>query len=104
MTDTFVRAISRTSYAGGGGGTITRSYIRANYIEANLEEDSDMKNHSKIINLPNPTLIQDPATNHYEDNKTLNSVLNSEIDNTTIVRTYKIINFNGNTSLGCESV
>ena len=63
-----------------------------------------MKDQFKIISLPNPTLLQDPATKYYVDNKTVDLVLNSEFDNTTIVRTNKNIHFDGNTILGCESV
>ena len=101
MTDKFGRAISNTSTS---ASNVTRSYIRANYIESNLEEDIDMKNQFKILNLPNPTLPQDPATKYYVDNKTVDLVPNSEFDNTTIVRTNKNNNFNGNTITGCESV
>ena len=101
MTDKFGRAISSTSTSTSG---VTKTYIRANYIESNLEEDIDMKNQFKILNLPNPTLLQDPATKYYVDNKTLDLVPNSEFDNTTIVRTNKNNNFNGNTITGCESV
>ena len=101
MTDKFGRAISHTSTSTSG---VTRSYIRANYIESNLEEDIDMKKQFKIKNLPNPTLLQASATKYYVDNKKVELVPNSEFDNTTIVRTNKNINFNGNTILGCESV
>ena len=101
MTDKFGRAISSTSTSTAG---VSKTYIRANYIESNLEEDIDMKNQFKILNLPNPTLLQDPATKYYIDNKTVDLVPNSEFDNTTIVRTNKNNNFNGNTITGCESV
>ena len=43
-------------------------YLRTNYIEANIQEDIDLKNPYKIINLPNPTNIQDACTNNYVDN------------------------------------
>ena len=39
MTDKFGRAISSTST---GTSCVTRSFIRANYIESNLEEDIDI--------------------------------------------------------------
>ena len=74
MTDKFGRAISSTSTGTSG---VTRSYIRANYIESNLEEDIDMKDQFKILNLPNPTLLQDLATKYYVDNKTSDLVPNS---------------------------
>ena len=99
MTDKFGRAISSTSTSTSG---VTKTYIRANYIESNLEEDIDMKNQFKILNLPNPTLLQDPATKYYI--ATVDLVPNSQFDNTTIVRTNKNNNFNGNTITGCESV
>ena len=67
MTDEFGRANSNTSTSSSG---VTRTYIRANYIESNFEEDVDMKNEYKMINLPNPTPLQDPATKYYVDNKT----------------------------------
>ena len=101
MTDKFGRAISSTSTSTVG---VSKTYIRANYIESNLEEDIDLKNQFKILNLPNPTLLQDPATKYYVDNKTVDLVPNSEFDNTTIVRTNKNNNFNGNTITGCESI
>ena len=101
MTVKFRRAISSTSTNSSG---VTRTYIRANYIESNLEDEIDMKNQFNIINLPNPTLFQDPATKNYVDNQALNLVPNSEFDNTTIVRTNKNINFNGKKILVCESV
>ena len=64
MTDKFGRAISSTST---GTSCVTRSFIRANYIESNLEEDIDMKIQFEILNLPNPTFLQDPATKNYVD-------------------------------------
>ena len=63
-----------------------------------------MKTQFKIINLPNPTLLQDTATKYYVDNKTVELVPNSEYDDTTIVRTKENKNFNGNTILSFESV
>ena len=101
MTDKFERAISNTSTS---ASNVTRSYIRANYFASNLEEDIDMKYKFKIINLPEPTLLQDAATKYSVDIKTVDLVPNTEFDNITIVRTNKNNNFNGNTILGCESV
>ena len=43
--------------------------LRTNYIEANIEEDIDLKNHYKIKNLPNPTSLQDACSHNFVDNK-----------------------------------
>ena len=102
MTDKFGRAISGSSATTNTG--VTKSYVRANYIESSMEEDIDMKNQFKIKNLPNPTNLQDPATKFYVDSKTNNLVPNSELDNNSIVRNNKNNNFNGNTITGLESV
>ena len=83
MTDKLGRAISNTTTA---TSDVTRSYIRANYIESNLEEDIDIKDQFKILNLLNPTLLRDPATKYYVDSETAELVPKSEFDNTTIVR------------------
>ena len=45
MTDKFGRAISGSSNSTTG---VTKSYVRANYIESSMEEDIDMKNQFKI--------------------------------------------------------
>ena len=84
MTDKFGRAIFGSSATTNTG--VTKSYVRANYIESSMEEDIDMKNQFKIKNLPNPTNLQDPATKFYVDSKTKNLVPNSELDNNSIVR------------------
>ena len=102
MTDKFGRAISGSSTSTNTG--VTKSYVRANYIESSMEEDIDMKYQFKIKNLPNPTNLQDPATKFYVDSKTSNLVPNSELDNNSIVRNNKNNNFNGNTITGLESV
>ena len=69
-----------------------------------MKEDIDMKNQFKIKNLPNPTNLQDPATKFYVVSKTNNLVPISELDNNSIVRNNKNINFNGNTITGLESI
>ena len=38
---------------------VKKSYLKTNYIEANLEEDIDMKNQFYIKNLPNPINLDD---------------------------------------------
>ena len=92
MIDKFGRSLTGTVSKNTG---VTKSYIKTNYIESNIEEDIDMKNTFKIKNLPNPTLPQDPATKIYVDN---------EINNDTIVRTNKNNDSNGNRITGCESI
>ena len=100
MTDKFGRPIyNRGSNTNTG---VSKSYVRANYIESNIEEDIDLKNQFKIKNLPNPINLQDPATKYYVDNKTNNIV--NEIDNNTIVRNNKNTNFNNITFTGLESI
>ena len=48
---------------------VQKPYLRSNYIEANIEEDIDLKNQYKIKNLPNPTNLQDSCSKNYVDNK-----------------------------------
>ena len=36
---------------------IQKPYLRANYIESNIEEDIDLKNQLRIKNLPDPLAI-----------------------------------------------
>ena len=100
MTDKFARALYSKSSNNNTG--VSKSYVRANYIESNIEEDIDLKNQFKIKNLPNPINLQDPATKYYVDNKTNNIV--NEIDNNTIVRNNKNTNFNNITFTGLESI
>ena len=38
---------------------VQKPYLRTNYIEANAEEDIDLKNQFRNKNLPNPTEIHD---------------------------------------------
>ena len=47
---------------------VKKPYLRTNYIEANIEENLDFKNHYKIKNLPDPSDIQDVCTKNYADN------------------------------------
>ena len=101
-TDKFGRAINNRSNNNNTG--VTKSYVRANDIESNVEEDIGLKNQVKIKNLPNPINLQDPATKYYVDNKTNNLVPISEFDNNSIVRNNKNTNFNNNTFTGLESI
>ena len=102
MTEKFRRAISGSSVTTKRG--VTKSYVRANYIESSMEEDIDMKNQFKLKNLPNPTNLQDPTTKYYVDSKTNNLVPIGELDNNSIVRKNKNNNFNRNTITELESV
>ena len=38
---------------------VQKPYLRHNYIEANIEEDIDLKNQYRIKNLPDPVSIRD---------------------------------------------
>ena len=47
---------------------VQKPYLRTNHIEANTEEDIDLKNHYQIKNLPDPTNLQDACSKNYVDN------------------------------------
>ena len=47
---------------------VQKPYLRTNYIEANIEEDIDLKNQNRIKNLPDPISIREPASKNYVDN------------------------------------
>ena len=62
---------NRSNYSGNKIDTslfVQKTYWRTNCIESNIEEDIDLKNQYKIINLPNPTNIRDACTKNYADN------------------------------------
>ena len=48
---------------------VQKLYLRTHYIEANIEEDIDLKNHNRIKNLPDPISIRHQASKNYVDNK-----------------------------------
>ena len=47
---------------------VQNPYLRSNYVEANIEEDINMKNHFKIKNLPCPQKNSDAICKSYVDN------------------------------------
>ena len=47
---------------------VQKPYLRTNYIEANIEEDIDLKNQYKIKNLPDSISIREAASKNYVDN------------------------------------
>ena len=46
---------------------VQEPYLGTNYIEANIEEDNDMKNPFEIKNLPDPISTRDAASETYID-------------------------------------
>ena len=56
---------------------VQKPYLRTNYIEANIEEDIDLKDQYRIKNLPNPISIKEAVSKNYVDNS---------IDEISIVR------------------
>ena len=48
---------------------VQKPSLRANYIEANFEEDNDLKNQFRIKNLPDPISIREAVSKNYVDNK-----------------------------------
>ena len=47
---------------------VQEPYLRTIYIEANIEEDIDMKSQYRITNLPDPISIREAASKNYVDN------------------------------------
>ena len=47
---------------------VQKPYLRTNYIESNIEENIDMKDQYKIINLPDPINSTDAVNKQYLDN------------------------------------
>ena len=46
---------------------VQKPYLRHSYIEANIEEDIDLKNQYRIKNLPDPISIREAASKNYAD-------------------------------------
>ena len=47
---------------------VQKPYLRTKFIEANMEEDINLKNQYRIKNLPNPISIREPASKTFVDN------------------------------------
>ena len=47
---------------------VQKLYLRTNYIEANIEEDIDLKDQYRLKNLPDPFSIREAASKNYVDN------------------------------------
>ena len=47
---------------------VQKPYLRTNYIEANIEEDINLKNQYRIKNIPDPISIREAASKNYVDN------------------------------------
>ena len=47
---------------------VQKPYLRTNYIEANIEEDIDLKNQYRIKNVPDPISIGEVCSKNYVDN------------------------------------
>ena len=47
---------------------VQKPYLRTNYIEANIEEDIDLKNQYRIKNVPDPINIREATSKNYVDN------------------------------------
>ena len=48
---------------------VQKPYKRTDYIEANFEEDIDLKNQYRIKNLPDPISFREAASKNYVDDK-----------------------------------
>ena len=46
---------------------VQKPFLRTNYIEANIEEDIDLKNQYRIKNLPDPMSIREAASKNHVD-------------------------------------
>ena len=47
---------------------VQKPYLRTNYIEANIEENIDLKNQFRIKNLPDPISIREATSKFYVHN------------------------------------
>ena len=67
---------------------VQKPYLRTIYIEANIEEDIDLKNQYRIKNLPDPLSTREACSKNYVDNlfNDPSIVKNTEIDQSSLVR------------------
>ena len=47
---------------------VQKPYLRTNYIEANIEEDFELKNQYRIKNIPDPISSRDATSKTYVEN------------------------------------
>ena len=47
---------------------VEKPYLRTNYIEANIEEDIDLKNQYRFKNLPGPLSTRGACNKNFVDN------------------------------------
>ena len=75
---------------------VQKPYLRTNYIEANIEEDIDLKNQYRIKNLPNPISITEAASKNYVDN-----IFKNDIDfNDVKLENIKFVKVNYSPAIG----
>ena len=80
---------------------VQKPYLRTNYIEADIEEDIDMKNQFYIKNLPSPINLDEAISKRYGDTNYLKI---TDYDNDSIVRNNTHTNFKNNTLIGLNSI
>ena len=54
---------------------VQKPYLKTNYIEANIEEDFDLKNQYRIKNLPDLISIREPGSKKYNDTKYKDAII-----------------------------
>ena len=74
---------------------VQKPYLRTNYIEADTEEDIDLKNQYRIKNLPDPISIGEAASKNYVDNS---------INEVSLVRNNRDNDFNNNNLTNINSI
>ena len=74
---------------------VQKPYLRTSYIEANIEEDIDLKNQYRIKNLPDPISIREAASKNYVDNA---------IDESSLARNNQDNDFNNNNLTKINSI
>ena len=75
---------------------VQKPYLRTNYIEANIEEDIDLKNQYRIKNLPDPISITEAASKNYVDN-----IFKNDIDfNDVKLENIKFVKVNYSPAIG----